>query len=111
MTSHRPSAADDAEFLELRRRFVRDAAARAKELAALLDGAAGGLPAGEPGLRFRGLAHDLRAAGGSYGFPIVSLYAGEAEDTYLDRGSPAVLHEVLRLLEGSLAQAGSLVGA
>jgi hypothetical protein len=101
---------DDPEFLELRRLFVRDARRNAGEMASLL--AVGpGLPAGEPGLRFRKLSHDLRGTGGSYGFPIITLFAGEAEDTYLERGHPDALRAIVGMLEGAILQAGGLVGA
>ncbi len=110
MAARRPASIDDAEFRELRRLFVQEALVRATELRRALDGASGAsLPAGEAGIRFRKGAHDLRAAGGSYGFPIVSLYAGEVEDTYLDRGKLEALLALVRMLEEALQQAGALV--
>lgn len=100
---------DDPEFLELRRLFVREAHRNAGEMASLLHGAAD-LPAGEPGMRFRKLAHDLRGTGGSYGFPIITLYAGEAEDTYLERGRTDSLRAIVGMLDGAIRHAGGLIG-
>jgi len=102
--------ADDPEFVELRRGYILEALRDARELIALQSAAGGSLPAGDAGRRFRKLAHDLRGSGGSYGFPIVSLHAGEAEETYLDGGTADVLGEVLRMLERSILEAGRIVG-
>lgn len=110
MAIRRPAAAEDPEFREIRRRFIQEASIRAAELRSALDRAGQTLPSGEAGLLFRKAAHDLRAAGGSYGFPIVSLYAGEVEDTYLDGGKMEALLVLARMLEDSLRQAASLVG-
>jgi hypothetical protein len=109
MAVRRPASTEDSEFRELRRRFVQEASVRAAELRTALDRAGESLPAGEAGLLFRKVAHDLRAAGGAYGFPIVSLYAGEVEDTYLDRAKMEALLALVRMLEESLQQAASLV--
>lgn len=100
---------DDPEFLELRRFFLREAAAMTREMADLLAGGAPE-PGGERGLRFRKLAHDLRGSGGSYGFPIVTIHAGEAEDTHLEGGSPEALRAIVGMLEGSVRQAEALLG-
>jgi len=110
MAIRRTSAPDDPEFREMRRRFLDETADRVKALLEALDGKTPGVPRGEAGLQFRKTAHDLRAAGGAYGFPIVSLYAGEVEDTYLDQGSLESLLALVRMLEESLEQAVSLVG-
>ena len=101
---------DDPEFLDLRREFVREALQRTTEMATILKRSDPGLPAEAPGTRFRKLAHDLRGAGGSYGFPIVTLFAGEAEDTYLDQGHPEALAAIVGMLDGAVRQAGGLVG-
>ncbi len=102
---------DDPEFLELRRQFVREARGNVREMATVLAAAGVVLPAGDAGLRFRKLAHDLRGSGGSYGFPIVSLYGAEAEDTYLEGGKPEVLRAIVTMLGQSILQAGTLVHA
>ncbi len=109
MAVRRPASPEDPEFRELRRRFVREASVQASELRGALGRAGEVLPEGEAGLLFRKTAHDLRAAGGAYGFPIVSLYAGEVEDSYLDRGKMEALLALVRMLEESLQQAASLV--
>ena len=101
---------DDPEFLDLRREFVREAIQRTREMAVILEATRPAIPADTTGSRFRKLAHDLRGAGGSYGFPIVTLYAGEVEDTYLDAGNPEALAAIVHMLDGAVRQAGSLVG-
>ncbi len=101
---------DDPEFQELRREFVREALQRTREMAGILETCAGGPPRDEAGMRFRRIAHELRGAGGSYGFPIVTLYAGDAEDGYLDAADPRSLAAIVGMLEGAVRQAGALVG-
>ena len=101
---------EDPEFLELRRQFVLEARGNVREMGTLLAAAGAALPAGDAGLRFRKLAHDLRGSGGSYGFPIVSLYGGESEDSYLEGGRPEVLRAIVAMLGQSILQAGTLVG-
>ena len=101
---------DDPEFLDLRREFVREALQRTREMTTILEKSGPALPGQATGTRFRKLAHDLRGAGGSYGFPIVTLYAGEAEDTYLDAGNPEALAAIVGMLDGAVRQAGGLVG-
>ena len=100
---------DDPEFRELRRMFILEARAGLRELRGILETSGGDLPRGGPGIRFRKVAHDLRGAGGSYGFPIVSLYAGEAEDMYVERGPAPAVRTVVEMLGQSLRQAGDLV--
>ena len=101
---------DDTEFRELRKMFVLEAREGLAELRSLLEAAGDSLPTGGRGIRFRKLAHDLRGAGGSYGFPIVSLYAGEAEEMYVERGPPPAVRTVVEMLGQSLRQAGDIVG-
>jgi hypothetical protein len=102
---------DDPEFLALRRQFVLEARDNVREMAELLARAGDALPVEDRGIRFRKLAHDLRGSGGSYGFPIVSLYSGEAEDTYLEGGDAKALRAIVTMLGQSILQAGVLVGA
>ena len=106
----RDTVHDDPEFRELRRMFILEARERIVELRTLLETSGDSLPPAARGIRFRKIAHDLRAAGGSYGFPIVSLYAGEAEDMYVDREAPSAVRTVIEMLAQSLKQAGELVG-
>jgi len=101
---------DDPEFRELRRMFVLEAREGLQELRGLLEASGESLPTASRGVRFRKIAHDLRGAGGSYGFPIVSLYAGEAEEMYVERGPPSALRTVVEMLAQSVRQAGDLVG-
>ena len=102
---------DDPEFRELRKMFIHEARAQIVELRTLLESSGESLPTASRGVRFRKIAHDLRGAGGSYGFPIVSLYAGEAEEMYVERGAPGSLRTVVEMLGQALKQAGELVGA
>jgi hypothetical protein len=100
---------DDPEFQEIRKMFVLEARSSVKELRGILEAAGEALPEGGRGVRFRKIAHDLRGAGGSYGFPIVSLNAGEAEEMYVERAPALALRTVVEMLGQSLRQAGELV--
>jgi hypothetical protein len=106
----RDTVHDDPEFRELRRMFVLEAREGVRELRGLLETAGEALPTGGRGVRFRKIAHDLRGDGGSYGFPIVSLYAGEAEEMYCERGPAPALRTVVEMLGQSVRQAGDIVG-
>ena len=106
----RDTVHDDPEFRELRRMFILEARERLQELRTLLETSGEALPTASRGVRFRKIAHDLRGAGGSYGFPIVSLYAGEAEEMYVGREAPSAVRTVVEMLGQSLKQAGELVG-
>ena len=110
MVGGRDPIHDDPEFQELRRRFVVESAGNVLEMEGILERSGGALPAAEEGRRFRKLAHDLRGSGGSYGFPIVSLYGGEAEDVYLEGGRPEALAAIVGMLSSSIRQAGVLIG-
>ena len=52
--------------------FIHEARAQIVELRTLLESSGESLPTASRGVRFRKIAHDLRGAGGSYGFPIVT---------------------------------------
>ena len=101
---------DDPEFQRLRQEFVREALQRTRELAGILEETGGSLPKAEVGNRFRKIAHELRGAGGSYGFPVITLYAGDAEDSYLEAGNPQALTAIVEMLDGAVRRAGALVG-
>ncbi|HVR44932.1 MAG TPA: Hpt domain-containing protein [Thermoanaerobaculia bacterium] len=73
----------DPEFDELKRDFLEEASAKVKEIAALLErDGIGDLAARERALY---LAHQLKGAGGSYGFSSISTEAAGLE-TDLERG-------------------------
>lgn len=105
-----PRRGEDPEFQEMRRLFVGESAERVRELAGLLESAGPELPRGPLGSRFRKIAHDLRAAGGAYGFPVVTLHAGDVEDAYVEMGNPEALRALVAMLEDSIQQAGVLSG-
>jgi len=68
-------------FLELQRRFVLEARDSVRDLRRMAEAAAE-LPVGPDAARFRKLAHDLRGAGGAFGFPDVSARAAAVEDGF-----------------------------
>jgi HPt (histidine-containing phosphotransfer) domain-containing protein len=92
--------ADDPDMAEIVFEFAADAPERATLLERLL--AAGQLP------ELRTLAHQLKGAGGGYGFPQVTEAAALLESAVLQGGQPSALKQycdelcgVLRSLEGS----------
>ena len=57
----------------------------------------------ESGIRRK--VHSIRGSGGAYGFPDISLRAGEAEDAFLAGEGNDELAERLEVLEGAVRQA------
>jgi HPt (histidine-containing phosphotransfer) domain-containing protein len=57
-----------------------------------------------PGSGFRRKVHSIRGSGGAYGFPDISLRAGEAEDAFLAGEGNDDLAERLVVLEGAVRQ-------
>ena len=54
---------------------------------------------------YRRKVHSIRGSGGAYGFPDISLRAGEAEDAFLAGAGNDELVEHLEVLEGTVRQA------
>ena len=53
---------------------------------------------------YRRKVHSIRGSGGAYGFPDISLRAGEAEDAFLAGAGNAELVEHLEVLVGTVRQ-------
>lgn len=99
----------DFEFDELKREFLRDATSKIDEIATLLDG---GIGESERERAFY-LAHQLKGAGGSYGFATISTEAAALESE-LEKSPPDAatirtrvthLGEVIRERQAELAGA------
>ena len=84
----------DPEFDELKREFLTEAGEKVKEMGSVLASCAGNVPASDSLERMSYLAHQLKGAGGSYGFPTISTYAAALEET---------LEEIGKVKEGELA--------
>lgn len=76
----------DPEFDELKREFLAEACEKVKELGWVLASCAGSVPASDGLERMSYLAHQLKGAGGSYGFPTISTYAAALEETLEEIG-------------------------
>jgi HPt (histidine-containing phosphotransfer) domain-containing protein len=92
--------ADDPDMAEIIEEFAADAPERAARLERLL--------ASEETKELRTLAHQLKGAGGGYGFPQVTEAAAKLERAVLDGADPSELKthceclcELLRSLEGA----------
>jgi HPt (histidine-containing phosphotransfer) domain-containing protein len=88
----------DFEFDELKREFLTEATTKVDEIASLLQ--SGGLGAPEKERAFY-LAHQLKGAGGSYGFSVISTEAAALEKE-LEKDAPdpaAIRQRVTRLGE------------
>jgi HPt (histidine-containing phosphotransfer) domain-containing protein len=99
----------DFEFDELKREFLVEATSKVDEIASLLKGDPIGDSARE---RAFYLAHQLKGAGGSYGFAVISTEAAALEKD-LEKSPPdpsalekrvANLSEVIRERQAELAQ-------
>ena len=99
----------DFEFDELKREFLVEATSKIDEIASLLKGGSIGDSARE---RAFYLAHQLKGAGGSYGFAVISTEAAALEKD-LEKSPPdasalekrvAHLSEVIRQRQAELAQ-------
>lgn len=84
----------DDEFDELRREFLGEAAEKVREMRGLVDGDFP--PSRESAQRIIYLAHQLKGAGGSYGFPDISSEAASLET------------EVEAAIDGDQSVAGSI---
>lgn len=69
----------DLELDELRKEFLVEAQEKAREIATLVKD--GGLERDESRQRMLYLAHQLKGAGGSYGYGRISTQAAELEDS------------------------------
>ncbi|MFN2442980.1 MAG: Hpt domain-containing protein [Thermoanaerobaculia bacterium] len=68
----------DLEFEELKREFLEEARTKVEEIAGLLDG--DGFGTGESRDRGTYLAHQLKGAGGSYGYADISAESASLEN-------------------------------
>lgn len=68
----------DIELTELKREFLEEAEAKILEIRSHIDG--GGTPSRESVKRMSDLAHQLKGAGGSYGYAEISSHAARLED-------------------------------
>ena len=82
----------DQELDELRREFLAESAAKAREMEASVDG--GRSPQSLERVIY--LAHQLKGSGGSYGFEVISAEAAEVEKVAerLLRGESELLENV-----------------
>jgi len=71
----------DPEFDELKREFLAEAGEKVKEMGSVLASGQGNIPARNGLERMGYLAHQLKGAGGSYGYPTISAYAAALEET------------------------------
>lgn len=80
---HEPQAEKhmDPEFDELKREFLAEAGEKVKEMGSFLATAQGTAPSSKGLERMSYLAHQLKGAGGSYGYPTISTYAAALEET------------------------------
>lgn len=69
----------DIELTELRREFLEEAEAKIVEIRSYLDGNES-TPSDESVKRMGDLAHQLKGAGGSYGYSEISSHAAKLED-------------------------------
>ncbi len=100
----RPPTDRELRLQALKRRFLAEAASEHAELEALL---AAGLPAGSaPARRFRKVVHDLRGAGGSYGYPGITGAAERLEELLRDGGDAQALLGRLAALGAAIDRAG-----
>lgn len=76
----------DPEFDELKREFLAEAGEKVKELGSVLAASPGDVPTTDGLERMGYLAHQLKGAGGSYGFPTISTYAAALEETLEEVG-------------------------
>jgi len=76
----------DPEFDELKREFLAEASEKVKEMGSVLAASPGDVPASDGLERMGYLAHQLKGAGGSYGFPTISTYAAALEETLEEVG-------------------------
>ena len=81
---------DDPDMMEIVREFVDEAPERADQLEALLQ--ADDLPA------LQTLAHQLKGAGGGYGFPQITEAAASLEQALSESAEPSQVKERLGLL-------------
>lgn len=78
----------DIELTELKKEFLEEAEAKIVEISSRLE-EAGSTPPRESIKRMGDLAHQLKGAGGSYGYADISSYAAKLEDAIesVDEGS------------------------
>ena len=100
-----------AEFSALQLRFLNSAAERVEEALGILSESGESCPEGEPGQRFRKIAHDIRGAGGSYGFQSVTDTAAKLEDAFLDDQAGSELKALTMVLKAAVARARHSLGA
>lgn len=68
----------DIELRELKKEFLEEAEAKIVEIKSRING--GGTPSPESIQRMGDLAHQLKGAGGSYGYAEISSHAAKLED-------------------------------
>ncbi|MBW3671032.1 MAG: Hpt domain-containing protein [Acidobacteria bacterium] len=70
----------DIELRELKKEFLEEAEAKIVEIKSRINGDGGGKPSPESMQRVGDLAHQLKGAGGSYGYAEISSHAAKLED-------------------------------
>ncbi len=79
--------------------------AEARELSEILESAGASPPAGEPGRRFRELAHNLAGSAACFVFPGLGDRARALEEAYLRGAGPDVLAAAIAPLVESVREA------
>jgi HPt (histidine-containing phosphotransfer) domain-containing protein len=95
----------DMELTELKKEFLQEAEAKVVDIRARMEGVDGSPPS-EDIEKMIDLAHQLKGAGGSYGYSDISRYAADLEDhleSLKGGGSPALAESIDREL-GTLAE-------
>jgi HPt (histidine-containing phosphotransfer) domain-containing protein len=95
----------DMELTELKKEFLTEAEAKVVDIRARMQ-PADGEPPSEDIERMIDLAHQLKGAGGSYGYADISRYAADLEDhleSLKDGASPALAESIESEL-GKLAE-------
>jgi len=92
-------------LLELKRDFLADAVGESRELVRLLEQSPVEHDGDVEGSHCRKLAHNLRGAGGCYGFPRVTECAGEIEEGLLAGRTSAELLPLVNELHVMLEDA------
>ncbi|HEV8599785.1 MAG TPA: Hpt domain-containing protein [Gemmatimonadales bacterium] len=100
-------------FLQLRRQYVRESAARLEELSQDLAACRARDPEALDSLKSR--FHKLAGSGGSYGFPAITAASREAEEWIGEHAAPdeagfAILERAIRSIAAAFAEAAREVG-
>lgn len=98
----------DIELRELQKEFLDEAEAKIVEIRSRLDGS-GSTPPEDSLKRMADLAHQLKGAGGSYGYAEISSHAAKLEDALeaLDEGGGQALASLEPLIDALSEEIGS----